>query len=127
MEIQREMLVKISEELKSKGFNYLKFITAIDYNDHLEVIYSFYNISINKDEMVTIKLQTDKSGKNRPELDTIIKAYPSADWFERELSEMFDIKINGRKTSRLLLENWNGTDPPMRKSFVWGREYKKEI
>lgn len=121
------MLVRTSEDLKSKGFDYLKFITAIDYNDYLEVIYSFYNLSAKKDTLVTIKLQTDKSDKRVPELDTIIRIYPSADWFERELSEMFGIRINGRKAQKLLLEKWNGTDPPMRKRFIWGKEYKREI
>jgi NADH:ubiquinone oxidoreductase 27 kD subunit len=58
-------------------------------------------------------------------IDSIVKEFPSANWYERELSEMFGIKVMGRSAKRLLLENWNGTEYPLRKEFVWGNEYKK--
>ncbi len=106
--------------MKESGFDYLKKITAIDYNDHIDVIYLLYNIEAKKDEIVRTTLKPDKL-----ELDTVIELFNAADWYERELSEMFGIKINGRKTKRLLLELWNGADYPLRKSFVWGKDYKR--
>ena len=50
----------------------------------------------------------------------MVGVYKAADWYEREMSEMFGIKIKGRRVKRLLLEKWNGSDFPLRKSFVWG-------
>jgi NADH-quinone oxidoreductase subunit C len=107
--------------MKIKGYDYLKKITAVDYIDHLEVVYMLYDISNRKDEIVKVKLET-----NDPKIDSIVKIHKSADWYEREMFEMFGIKLNGRKTKRLLLEKWNGADPPLRKNFVWGnRDYKR--
>ena len=121
LEIQKEALAKTCTNLKSKGFNYLTKITAVDYNDYLEVVYILYNFSSKQQEIVKVKLDSKK-----PAIDTITKIHKSADWYERELSEMFGIKINGRKTDRLLLEEWNGSDYPLRKSFVWGSKYNSE-
>ncbi len=106
--------------MKSKGFEYLKKITAVDYTDHLEVIYLVYNIKEGKDEIVKVKLPPEN-----PEIQTVVKRYPAADWYEREMSEMFGIKITGRNVKRLLLELWNGSEYPLRKSFTWGKDYKR--
>jgi NADH-quinone oxidoreductase subunit C len=122
MEIQNEALVKTLEEMKSRGYDYLKKITAVDYNDHLEVVYILYNISEKKEEIITVKLSSTD-----PKIETILPLYKAADWYERELAEMFAIKITGRKTKRLLLEKWNGSEAPLRKSFVWGNPNYKRL
>jgi NADH-quinone oxidoreductase subunit C len=107
--------------MKTKGYDYLKNITAVDYNDHLEVVYIIYNLGEHKEEIITVKLPSLK-----PEIETIINLFYAADWYEREMAEMFGIKILGRKTKRLLLEKWNGSEYPLRKSFTWGNpNYKK--
>ncbi len=108
--------------MKERGFDYLNKITAVDYVTHLEVVYVLYNTSTKQMEVLKVKLDP-----NEPEIDTIIHLYNAADWYERELCEMFGIKINGRKIKRLLLEEWNGVEFPLRKSFVWGKEYKKAV
>lgn len=89
--------------------------------DHLEVVYILYSTNDNKHEIVTTKLSAEN-----PEIGSVMKLYKAADWYERELSEMFGIKIKGRKAKRLLLEKWNGADAPLRKSFQWANpNYKK--
>lgn len=121
LEIQSEALARTLRELKSKGYDYLKKITAVDYSTHLEVLYIIYNTSTREQEIVKTELPADK-----PSIDTVIDIYKSADWYERELSEMFGIEIKGRRAKRLLLEEWNGSEAPLRKSFAWGKEdYKK--
>ena len=108
--------MKTLEELKSKGFNYLRKITAVDQGDHLEVLYMLHGTETKLDEIVMVKLPAD-----RVEVPTVTRLYKAADWYERELSEMFGIGITGRRAKRLLLEEWEGTDAPLRKSFKWGR------
>ena len=121
MEIQKEALLTTLEDMKKEGFNYLKGITAVDYKDHLEVVYILYNTEQKKQEILGVNLKGDES------IHTVIMLYKSADWLERELSEMFGIKIIGRDAPRLLLEKWNGTEAPLRKSFAWGNEdYKRQ-
>ena len=115
-EIQKEALVKTLAEMKTNGYDYLKKITAVDYVDHLEVVYFMYNTKENKDETVIVKLQP-----TNPEIESVIKIHKSADWYERELSEMFGIKILGRKAKRLLLEKWNGSRPAFKEEFCMGQ------
>ena len=54
------------------------------------------------------------------EIPTIIDIYGAADWYERELYEMFGIKIIGREIRRLLLEKYDKDEFPLRKNVPWG-------
>ena len=120
-EIRKEALVETLGGLKAKGYDYLKKITAVDYGDYLGLVYILYNTAERKEEIITARLPSSD-----PSVRTIIHLYRAADWYEREMSEMFGIKIEGRKAKRLLLEEWNGTEYPLRKSFAWGNpDYKK--
>ena len=118
MKIKKEELIEKLRELSSSGYNYLVKITAVDYIDHLEVIYFIRNMQNKKEENVRLDL------KNGESLPTVIEIYKSADYYERELSEMFGIAIEGRDVKRLLLEKWDGLEAPLRKSFQWGSDYK---
>ncbi len=85
-------------------------------------MYILYNLDTHKHELVKVKLQPES-----PEIDTAMRIFPAADWYEREMAEMFGIRIRGRKTDRLLLKEWNGAEPPLRKSFKWqNRGYKTQ-
>lgn len=113
--------MKTLEEKKREGYSYLKKITAVDYGDRLEALYMIYNPASHGNEIVSVKLDT-----NKPSVNTVISVYSAADWHEREMAEMFGIEVRGRKVKRLLLEKWNGADAPLRKSFVWGdKNYRK--
>ncbi len=118
-EIQKEALVQTLENMK-KRYDYLKNITAVDYPDGLEVVYVLYSTVSKEQELVKVKLPHEN-----PNIESVVGVYPAADWHERELFEMFGIKILGRKVGRLLLEKWNGVDPPLLKSFEWGKDYRK--
>ena len=120
MEIQKEALLKTLEGLKEKGYDILKYITAVDRNSYIEVVYLLYSTLSNSSEVVVVKIDGKK-----PEIDTVTEIYRSADWYERELAEMFLIRIKGRNIKRLLLEEWNGGLAPLRKDYVWGSDYKK--
>ena len=56
----------------------------------------------------------------KPSIRTVMEIYPAADWYEREMAEMFGVEILGRKAKRLLLEGWDGGEAPLRKGFAWG-------
>ncbi len=113
-------MLKTLDELKKKGFDTLKDIVAIDRKDSVEVVYLLYSLSGNSSEQLSVKLDPADLA-----IDTVTEKYPAADWYEREMSEMFGIKVRGRVIRRLLLEEWNGVTMPLRKDFVWGTEYKK--
>lgn len=126
MEIPKEALLQTCESLKAKGFDYLKKITAVDRSTHLEVVYVLSNAGHGIAEKPEQEILTIKLASLSPSVPSIIKLYPAADWYERELYEMFGVEITGRGTvGRLLLEEWNGKEFPLLKSFEWGKEYEK--
>ncbi|MGC8710244.1 MAG: NADH-quinone oxidoreductase subunit C [Candidatus Micrarchaeia archaeon] len=119
MKVEREKLLDTIKNAKDSGLNYLIKITAVDYGDHEEVIYFLMDLEKNKEENIRVDI---KSGDLW--IPTIIDILKSADWYEREMSEMFGIDIRGREMKRLLLEKWDGVDAPMKKGFAWGEKYK---
>ena len=104
--------------MKTQGYDYLVKITAVDYVDNLDVIYILRNIATGKESILEVTLHPTDAW-----VPTIMDIHASADWYERELSEMFGISIKGRNAPRLLLEKWDGIDPPLRKSFQWDAPY----
>lgn len=119
MRIKSDELISAIEQKRKEGYTYLVKITAVDYTDRLEAIYFLRNLDSGKEEDIRV----DLPAKN-PRLGSIMGIFAAADWYERELSEMFDIAIEGREAKRLLLEKWDGKEGPLRKSFVWGKPYK---
>lgn len=120
MKVERHSLEEKVSELKGEGFDYLVKITAVDYVSHVDAIYIIRNMEKNVDEVLEVEMDPADLW-----LPTIIKHHASADWYERELSEMFGIEIKGRHAGRLLLEKWDGKGNPLRKNFVWGEPYLK--
>lgn len=119
LKIDRKDIAKMAEELKTKGYSYLVKITAVDYEKTLEVIYIFRDMRGNKEE--TLEVELDPADAWVP---TLIGEFGAADWYEREMSEMFGIEIKGRNAERLLLEKWNGKAAPLRKNFTWNAPYE---
>lgn len=119
MKIDRGQLTNQVSRLKAAGFDYLVKITAVDYVDHLEVLYFVRDIAASKDEILEVTVAPSDAW-----VPTIMDFHLSADWYERELAEMFGIIIRGRATARLFLEKWDGADPPLRKSFEWDAQYR---
>jgi NADH-quinone oxidoreductase subunit C len=119
LKIEREALLQKVTTMKKTGYDYLVKITAVDNNDTVQVVYILRNMDENKDETLEIDLPAKDLW-----IPTIIDHFRAADWYERELSEMFGIAIHGRVAKRLLLEKWDGVDPPLRKSFTWNAPYK---
>ncbi|MDE1825725.1 MAG: NADH-quinone oxidoreductase subunit C [Candidatus Micrarchaeota archaeon] len=118
LKIKCESLRETLSEKIREGYTYLEKITATDYIDHIEALYFIRDIEKNLDELIRF----DLPAKN-PKVPSVMDLYIGADWYERELGEMFGIEIVGRKAKRLLLEKWDGTGAPLRKSFEWGKPY----
>jgi NADH-quinone oxidoreductase subunit C len=119
LKVERSGLKAAVEMMRSQGFDYLVKITAVDYIDHLGLLYFVRNTESNKDDIVEMSIPAKD-----PWTYTVTEYHKSADWYERELSEMFGIRIEGRVAKRLLLEKWDGTGAPLRKSFEWDKPYE---
>jgi NADH-quinone oxidoreductase subunit C len=96
-------------------FNYLSDVTCVDWYPsdlRFEVIYHL--LSIPNKERVRLKVRL--SGE-MPALDSVTSVWPSANYFEREVFDLFGVRFNGHPYLRRLLmpENWEGY--PLRKDY----------
>ncbi|MBL4807445.1 MAG: NADH-quinone oxidoreductase subunit C [Rhodobacteraceae bacterium] len=89
-------------------------ITAIDYPDREKrfvLVYHFLSMVQN----LRLRVKADVAdGENAP---TITDIHPSANWFEREVFDMYGIKFSGHPDLRRLLTDYGFTGHPLRKDF----------
>ena len=116
--VPREMIRQAAALLKEDPacpFNYLSDITCVDWHPsepRFEVIYHL--LSIPHKERVRIKVRL--SGEN-PALDSLTSVWPGANYFEREVFDLFGVRFSGHPYLRRLLmpEDWEGH--PLRKDY----------
>jgi NADH-quinone oxidoreductase subunit C len=96
-------------------FNFLSDITCVDWypsEPRFEVIYHL--LSISKKERVRLKVRLDGSS---PVVESITSVWPGANYFEREVFDLFGIRFTGHPYLRRILmpEDWEGY--PLRKDY----------
>jgi len=114
--IKDEFLFKVASFLKTTAgldFNYLNYITAVDYTTHFEVVYHLVSIEHNYD----IILKTRLIDREKPTLASVVNLWKGADFQEREIYDLFGISFTGHPNlKRIFL--WEGFQGyPLRKDF----------
>jgi|WetSurMetagenome_2_1015567.scaffolds.fasta_scaffold64897_3 NADH-quinone oxidoreductase subunit C len=100
-------VIRIIESLRDAyGFDYLVDITAAHWPqkpEPFEIIYIIYSFSRNE----RIRLKTSIKDGERPQTATTL--YPTANWLEREVFDMFGVEFEGHPnmTRILLPEDWS--------------------
>ena len=95
-------------------FKQLIDIAAIDYpNDdkRFELVYLLLSIENNFRVKISIKLETNEK------IPSIVKIFPSANWMEREIFDMYGIKFINHPDLRRILTDYNFKGHPLRKDF----------
>ena len=117
-----EKLVSASQKLRDDfGFAFLSTITAVDYypetSPRFHVIYVFRSLSDNLQLSLRVPI-ADES----PNVPTLTGLYNNANWRERELWDMFGIKVEDHPDLRRILmpKDWDGH--PLRKDYPLGYE-----
>lgn len=114
-EVKRESLQAVLRFLKDQlSFDWMSYMTALDWpaNNNVETIYEMFS-NETKDRCV-IRVKLDRAN---PVVDTVCNIYRTAEWHERETSEMFGIKFLGHPDPRRLI-TMEGMDAPLRKDFT---------
>jgi NADH-quinone oxidoreductase subunit C len=95
-------------------FNFCSDITATDWpprGQRFDVIYSLYSVPLR--HRVRLKVRTAESAS----VPTVTGVWPSANWLEREVFDMFGIRFEGHPDLRRILmpDEWQGH--PERKDY----------
>ncbi len=96
-------------------FNYLSDVTCVDWypqEPRFEVVYHL--LSIPKKERVRLKVKLEGDS---PALESVTSVWPGANYFEREVFDLFGVRFTGHPYLRRLLmpEDWEGH--PLRKDY----------
>jgi NADH-quinone oxidoreductase subunit C len=95
-------------------FSSLVDITAIDHPDRVErfdVVYHF--LSMYQNHRIRVKLAIRETDM----VPSIHEIHPSANWFEREVFDMFGILFSGHPDLRRILTDYGFRGHPLRKDF----------
>lgn len=108
--VSKEELLEYMQEMKSKGFDHLSLVTAVDKKDSIDVVYHLH--SVERNEYVVVKVNTKDST-----VPSVANLWSSANWDEREQYDLMGVKFEGHPNlKRLFLpENWVGH--PLRKNY----------
>ncbi len=95
-------------------FSSLVDITAVDYPGRakrFDVVYHFLSMYQNQRIRLRVAVREDDM------VPSIVSVHPSANWFEREVFDMFGILFSGHPDLRRILTDYGFRGYPLRKDF----------
>ncbi len=115
----KQLLLALRDDAALK-FDVLSDLTALDLpkEDVIQVVYHLY--SYGSRTQIVVKVDLDRGA---PRIATVEDIWKVANWFEREVFDLFGVLFEGHSDLRriLLPEDWVGY--PLRKDFVEQEEY----
>ena len=133
--IDHEDLIEVILFLKNNKktqFRQLIDITAVDYPERdrrFKLIYLFLTHEFNSRACIELSI------KENEVINSITSIFPSANWMEREVFDMYGISFKDHPDLRRILTDYNFEGHPLRKDFPltghtevrYNEEYKKVI
>ena len=110
VEIKEEKLIEAVQFLKSNDnckFRQLVDIAGVDYPDEYLFLSHEHNIRIK----LLIKLKPNQN------INSLTKIFPSANWMEREVFDMYGVKFKNHPDLRRILTDYGFKGHPLRKDF----------
>ena len=115
--VKSDSLLTIATFLKDTpdlDFNYLNYITAIDYYDHFEVVYQLISLKHNH----SLVLKTRCYDRDNPALPSLVSLWRGADFQEREIYDLMGIGFEGHPNMKRIVL-WEGFEGhPLRKDYL---------
>jgi NADH-quinone oxidoreductase subunit C len=108
---------KFLRDDKHTACQQLMDITVVDYPDDMatigrfEVVYQF--LSVTHNHRICLKARVDEDTA----VPSVAEIYPTANWFEREIWDMFGVMFANHPDLRRLLTDYGFSGHPLRKDF----------
>ena len=115
--IRRDDLLKVMKFLKDDAncqFLTLLDVCGVDYPDddeRFEIVY--HMLSMTHNNRIRVKLRTDEDTP----VDSVTGLFNAANWWEREVWDMFGVAFNDHPDLRRLLTDYGFEGHPLRKDF----------
>ena len=118
--VQIDKYYKTIEDYKNQGYEMMVDLTAVDWyrkkEPRFEVIVNLLSVSKNSRLIVNVSVPDEDL-----KVPSICEIYPGANFYEREVFDMFGIEFeNHPELTRILMpDDWTGN--PLRKDYGSGR------
>ena len=119
--VKKEALVEAIRFLKSDpelDFNILMDLSAVDYlhlgetRPRFEMVYHLYSLA--KNHRLRIKVPIEEKD---PSVPTLTGIWPAANWYEREVWDMFGIRFTAHPNLKRILMYEEFSGHPLRKDY----------
>ncbi|CAL8981150.1 NADH-quinone oxidoreductase subunit C [Rhodoplanes serenus] len=130
----REIVAVTTRLRDDPEFQFVAFVdvTAVDWpqrSRRFDVVYHL--LSPYKNRRIRIKIETDEATP----VPSIISVFPGADWFEREVFDLYGVVFAGHPDLRRILTDYGFEGHPLRKDFPltgflevrWDDEQKRVV
>jgi NADH-quinone oxidoreductase subunit C len=107
-------------------------LTCVDWPKRAERFDVVYHLlSPHKNQRIRVKVEADETTS----VPSVIEVFPGANWFERELYDMYGVLITGHPDMRRILTDYGFDGHPLRKDFPltgfvevrWDDELKRVV
>ncbi|MCX7641454.1 MAG: NADH-quinone oxidoreductase subunit C [Elusimicrobiales bacterium] len=123
--IDFKSIKEILSYLKQNGFEFLIDLFAIDYlkypqrdlSERFEIVYNLYSLQYNKRIIIKVPIS-----ENNPEIESVTDIFDAANWYEREVYDMYGIRFIGHPNLKriLMYEEFEGY--PLRKDYPFNKK-----
>jgi NADH-quinone oxidoreductase subunit C len=113
--VASDQICAACEALRMGGYNFFEDMTAVDWLPHSPRFQlSYHLLSLARKERVRLCALVDEPD---PSIESITSIWPSANYYEREVFDLFGIRFEGHPNLRriMLPDDWNGH--PLRKDY----------
>ena len=112
LSVPSDRMVEATANLKELGFDLLGMVTAVDFGEEFELVYRVRSREMHVGLFVKTRVPRDD-----PHIGSVTHLWPSANWQEREVFDLFGIGFDGHPDLRriLLTDDWVGH--PLRKDY----------
>tara|TARA_Y100000590_G_scaffold343793_1_gene392942 strand:+ start:606 stop:1196 length:591 start_codon:yes stop_codon:yes gene_type:complete len=107
-------VISLLKTNKNTKFRQLIDITAVDYPENQErfkIVYLLLSHELNQRIVLSYYISENQK------IPSLTKIYPSANWMEREIFDMYGIKLTDHPDLRRILTDYNFEGYPLRKDF----------
>ncbi|MBB5316287.1 NADH-quinone oxidoreductase subunit C [Tunturibacter empetritectus] len=113
--VARENIVAAAKAVQQAGYNFLEDVTAVDWypsEPRFQISYSILSHKLKERVRLVVRLDGEDAA-----LDSITSVWPSANFYEREVFDLFGVHFGGHPNLRRIMmpEDWKGH--PLRKDY----------
>lgn len=103
---------------KNLRYNFLSTVTAVDWPERtprFDVVYQL--LSLPNQCVVRLKVRVGARGEEHPSVPSVTSIWPGANWYEREVYDLFGIEFAGHPDLRRIMMPPDWTTHPLRKDY----------